>query len=153
MQPRKIYRQVPNFNLIPAEYQKPTISGRRLGLRLLLVMVIIAEVLFIQNLYREKSSLEAAITSTQQQIRQIEEELNIINSATALEQERQALEQEEQALKNNWRQLLTTQADWPQVLTALLLSQPQNIQLSTVRQDGNRLNAIGTASDYTALVE
>ncbi len=153
MQPRKAYRQVPNFNLIPSEYQKPTVSGRRLGLRLLLFVVIVAEILYIQKFYWEKLNLEAANTSTQQQIQKLEEKVNIVNSATALEQERQGLEQEGQTLKTDWGQLLATQADWPRVLTALFQSQPQDIQLSSVMQDGDRLNIAGTASSYTALVE
>lgn len=146
MQPSKIYRQVPNFNLIPLEYQKPTISGRRLWLRLLLVIVIVAEVLFIQNLYREKSTLEAATASTQQKILQIEEKLNLVNETKALEAERQALE-------DDWRELATKQTDWPKVLTALFQSKPKGVTLSSVQQDGRRLNTTGTASDYTALVE
>lgn len=151
MQPRKVYRQVPNFNLIPSEYQKPTVSGRRLGLRLLLFVVIVAEILYTQKLYWEKFTLEAANTSTQQQIQKLEENVNIVNSAKALEQERQALEQEGQTIKRDWEQLLATQADWPRVLTALF--QSQEIQLSSIMQDGDRLNVAGTASSYTALVE
>lgn len=146
MQPRKVYRQVPNFNLIPSEYQKPTISGRRLGLRLLVFVVIVAEILFTQNLYREKSALEAVTVSTQQQIQQIEEKLNLVNEIKALAAERQTL-------ADDWRELTTKQADWPRVLTALFQSQPREIKLSALGQDGNRLNATGTASDYTALVE
>lgn len=153
MQPRKVYRQVPNFNLIPSEYQKPTISGRRLGLRLLLFVVIVAEIIYTQKLYWERFNLEAANTSTQQQIQKLDEKVNIVNSAKALEEERQALEQEGQIIKRDWEQLLATQADWPRVLTALFQSQPQEIQLSSIMQDGDRLNVAGTASSYTALVE
>ncbi|MDO8688131.1 MAG: hypothetical protein Q7K41_06035, partial [Dehalococcoidales bacterium] len=94
MQPRKAYRQVPNFNLIPSEYQKPTVSGRRLGLRILLFVVIVAEILYIQKFYWDKLTIEAANTSTRQQIQKLEDKVNIVNSAQALEQERQGLKQE-----------------------------------------------------------
>ncbi|MFH0768214.1 MAG: PilN domain-containing protein [Chloroflexota bacterium] len=156
MQPRKIYRQVPNFNLIPLEYQKPTISFQRFSLRLLLVLVIAAEVFFITNLYQEKSTLEAAIDSTQQEIHQIEERLAVANAerdkAKELETTVEALKKEHQALEDDWSELAIKQADWPQVMAALFQSKPQGVNLSSVKQDGTRVDATGTTSDYAALL-
>ncbi|MBI4180958.1 MAG: hypothetical protein HY528_03420 [Chloroflexi bacterium] len=146
MQSSKTYRQVPNFNLIPLELQKPTISERRRWFYLLFVIVLLAEVFFIQNLYREKSVFEAATVSIQQQIPQLEEKLNLVSETGKLVAERQALE-------NDWRGLLTKQIDWPQVLEALLQYKPGGVAISSVTLEEGRLNVKGTSSDYTGLVE
>ncbi len=146
MKQREDYRQVPNFNLIPLEYQKPTISLQRFSLRVLLVLVIVAEVFFITNLYLEKSVLDTAIDSTRQKIGSIGAKVDLVKAREALEQERRALEAD-------WGELTMKQADWPQVLVALFQSKPRGVRLSSVKQDGSRLNVTGTASDYKTLVE
>lgn len=156
MQQKKIYRQVPNFNLIPAEYQKPTISFQRFLLRLLLILIIIVDVSFISILYNNKSTSKAAIDSTQQKIQQMEEQLATINAgntgAKELEATIEALRQERLVVEDDWK-ALTTQADWSRVMTAFFLSKPQGVRLSSVVQDGVRVNATGTVSDYATLIE
>ena len=145
-QPRRLYRQVPNFNFVPPEYQKPTIFSRRLLLRLLIITIIAAELFFIWNLYQEESSLEAAIDSAQLQIQQTEDKIAIVKAEKELKKERQALQ-------DDWKTLTAGQADWPQILSALLKSKPGEIELSSLKQDGKLINANGTASSYASLLQ
>lgn len=145
MQQKKNYRQVPNFNFIPPEYQKPAVFTRRFSLRLLFVLVIVAEVFFIQNLYQEKLTLEESVDSIQQKIQQVEEKTNIVNTEEALKQEHQVRE-------DTWRELRTNQADWPGITSALFLSKPQGVTLFSIKQDGGRVIATGITSDYAALI-
>lgn len=153
MQQRKVYHQVPNFNLIPLEYRRPTISFHRLAVRLLLVLVIVAEVFFIQNLYQEKSTLEVAVDSARQEIQQIEKKLAEVNAkkdeAKKLEATIEALKKEGEALE----ELGMKQADWHQVMAALFQSRSQGVELSSVKQNGARVNVTGIASNYAALLE
>ncbi len=145
-QPRKLYRQVPNFNLVPPEYQKPTVFSRRFLLRLLVIAIIAAELFAIWNLYQEKSSLEAAIDSAQLRIQQTEAKIAIVNSEKELKKERQALQ-------DDWKTLTAGQADWQQILSAFLKSKPEGIELSSLKQAGRLINADGTASDYASLLQ
>lgn len=145
-QPRRFYRQVPNFNLVPPEYRKPTIFSPRLLLRLLITTIIAAELFFIWNLYQEKSSLEMAIDSAQLQIQQTEDKIAIVSAEKNLKKERQALQ-------DDWKALTAKQTDWPQILSAFLKSKPGGIELSSLKQDGELVNANGTASDYPALLQ
>ena len=145
-QPRRLYRQVPNFNFVPPEYQKPPIFSRRLLLRLLIITIIAAELFFIWNLYQEESSLGAAIGSAQLQIQQTEDKIAIVNAEKELKKERQALQ-------DDWKALTARQADWPQILSAFLKFKPGGIELSLLKQDGELMNANGTTSDYASLLQ
>ena len=143
---RRLYRQVPNFSFVPPEYQKPNVLSRRLLLRLFIIAVIAVELFFIWNLYQEKVSLEAAIDSSQLQIQQTEDKNAIVNAVKELRKERQALQ-------DNWKTLTVRQADWPQILSSFLKSKPGGIELSLLTQDGELMNANGTASDYASLLQ
>ena len=146
-QPRRVYRQVPNFSFVPPEYQKPTIFSRRLLLRLLIIAVIAAELFIVRNLYQDKSSFEAAIDSAQLQIQQTEAKIAIVNAEEELKKERQALQ-------DNRRALTARQADWPQILSAFLKSKPGGIELFTLLTQGEEMmNANGTASNYASLLQ
>lgn len=145
-QTRRLYRQVPNFNLVPPEYQKPPIFSRRLLLRVVVVAIIAAELFAIWNLYQGKASLEEAINSAQLQTQQTEDKVAIVNAENELKKERQALQ-------DDWKTLTAGQADWPQILSALLKSKPGEIELSSLKQDGKLINAKGTASSYTSLLQ
>lgn len=140
---RRLYRQVPNFNFVPPEYQKPTIFSRRLLLRLLIIVVIAAELFFIWNLYQEKSSLEAAIDSAQLHIQQTEDKIAIVNAEEELKKEQQALQ----------GALTAIHADWPQIMLAFLESKPGGVELSWLKQEGDLMNVSGTASSYASLLE
>ena len=144
MQQRRIYRQVPNFNLLPAEYQRATTSVRRLSIRVLLGLVIVVELFLLWNLYQEKPTIEASIDSTQQQLRQIEQKVAIVNDIKALESGRPVL-------VNDWKGLTLKQADWAQVMAALVQSRPQGVELALVKRDGMQVIVTGTASDYATL--
>lgn len=157
MNQRTDYRQVPNFNLIPLEYREPTISFLRLSLRLLLVLLIAAQVLFIHNLYQERFTFEATIASAQQKIQQIDQKLKAANAkkteAKKIEATIESLEKERRTLEDDWRELVMKQPDWWRVMTAFFW-QPQGVELSSIRmQDATQVSATGTASDYAALFE
>ncbi len=139
MQPRKFYRQVPNFNLVPPEYQKPAIFSRRLLVRLLIIAIIAAELFFIWSLYQEKPMLEATIQQTKDKIAIVNAEKEVKN--------------EQQALQNDWKAVTAGQADWPQILSVFLESKPGGIELSLLKQAGESLNANGAASNYASLLE
>mgnify|MGYP001560286353 FL=1 len=143
---RRLYRQVPNFSFVPPEYKKPNVLSRRLLLRLFITAVIAVELFFIWNLYQEKASLEAAIDSSQLQIQQTEDKKAIVNAEKELRKERQVLQ-------DDWKTLTVRQIDWPQILSAFLKSKPGGIELSLLTQDGELMNANGTASDYASLLQ
>jgi len=151
------YRQVPNFNLIPPEYRRTTTSISRILLRLLLVIVIAIEALFIQTLYQEKLILDADAHSIQQKIQHVEESLTIVNAereeAKELETAIEALRQEHQALEDDLEQLRITQPDWPQVLDALFQSKCEGVQLSMVKLNETQVNATGAVPNYMTLIK
>ncbi|MFH0768720.1 MAG: hypothetical protein V1932_04035 [Chloroflexota bacterium] len=143
---RRLYRQVPNFNLVPPEYQKPAIFSRRFLLRLLVIAIVAAELFAIWNLYQEKSSLEADIASAQLQIQHTEDKVATVNAEKELKKERQALQ-------DDWETLTMGQADWPQILSAFLKSKPEGVELSSLKQEAGLINANGTASNYASLLQ
>ncbi len=145
-QTRRFYCQVPNFNLVPPQYRKPTMFSPRLLLRLLITTIIAAELLFIWNLYQEKPSLGIAIDSARLQIQQTEDKIAIVSAGKDLKKERQAFQ-------DDWKALTANQTDWPQILSAFLKSKPGGIELSSLKQDGELVNANGTASDYASLLQ
>ena len=111
MQQRKDYHQVPDFNFIPPEYRKPSISLFWFSLRFLLVLVIVAEASLIWYLQEERGSLQAIVNSRQQQIQLIEEKLVVVqakkeeakeleSAIELLDKERQAIEDQLQVLEN-----------------------------------------------------
>lgn len=153
MQPRKDYRQVPNFNFIPPEYRRPTLSPQRLSLRLLLVLVIVAEVFFVQNLYQQKSTLQAAINSTQQKIAQVEERIAKIANVSGSEATIKALRQEWEILERDRKELGMEQPNWSQVMSTFFQSQPKGVALDSIQQLTGVVNITGTALNYPALIE
>lgn len=158
MQQRKDYRRVPNFNLMPLEYQRPAIPLKRLALRILLVLVIAVEVLFIPNLYQQKSSLEAAIELAQRNMQQIDNKIAAManvqgKDAAALAAALKALREKVGGLENDWNALGMEQPNWSAVIAAFYQSKPGGVQLTSVNQSAGLVTVTGTASDYPTLVD
>ncbi|MDP2919564.1 MAG: PilN domain-containing protein [Dehalococcoidia bacterium] len=158
MQQRKDYRRVPNFNLVPLEHRKPTVSFRRLSLRFLLVIVIVAEAFLIRNLNQQKSSLEAAIDTAQRKMQQIDKEIAIIanvqgKDAATLEAALKALRERVGGLDKDWKALGMEQPNWSAVIAIFYQSKPGGVQLTSLNQSAERVTATGTASDYRTLLD
>ena len=106
MKQRQDYRQVPKFNLISVEYKRPPVNYRQLLFRLLLIVVIVVELVYIWNLSQERYTLESNIESVQWEIQQIQEnaeiELAAVDAkkeeANVLDEEITALDEESTAL-------------------------------------------------------
>ncbi len=157
MQQRKDYRQVPNFNLIPLEYRKPTISFRRLLPRLLLALVIAIEVSFLPSLYLEKSTLKSTMATTQQRMQQIEGQLASVDAkkqeAAQLLATIETLKKERETLETDGKELKIKQADWSKVMAAFFQQSPGVKLQSMIQQGTTQVTAKGTASSYAALLD
>lgn len=154
------YQGIPNFNLIPPEYRRPTVPRRKLVIYLLLLLMIIVVVSFSPGLYQRMSAHEAAIEALLRDIQSIEEELEVVTAERGEAAEFlvtiREMKDEHQALLNqgqgDWRELGVNPAEWHRVTFAVFRSRLLGVQLSSIGVQGMEVALSGTAPDYVALL-
>ncbi len=145
-QSRRFYRQVPNFNLVPLEYRRPTVFSPRPLLRLAIAVIIVGELFFLWDLSEQKASIETAVDAARLQIQQTENKIAMVNAEGGLKKERQSLQ-------DDWKALTANRPDWPEILSAFFKSKPAGIDLTSLDEKGGVVKANGFAPDYSSLLQ
>ncbi|MBI2830429.1 MAG: PilN domain-containing protein [Chloroflexi bacterium] len=156
MEQRKAYRRVPNFNFIPPEYRMPTISLRRLSFRAVLVLIAVIEILVVQSLYAERSSIKANTDAAQRKTRQIEKRMETVNvnkqEAVKLQATIDALKKYQETTELSQKELGLEQVNWARVMNTFFQSKPEGVTLQRIAKQERQVSITGTAADYATLV-
>ncbi|MBI2851825.1 MAG: hypothetical protein HYX84_01800 [Chloroflexi bacterium] len=157
MNQKQNYRQVPNLNFIPLEFQRRLLPSRAMLVRVSLAALIGVGILINGFLYMENLAVKADTDAAQERIEQANSKLEAANlrrgDAAKIQADIDALQKEALSLKEEWRELQAGQG-WPEVLSAVFGARTSGVDLNSVTKQGISQVAIsGNATSYSAVLE
>lgn len=148
--PDRHWRQVPKINILPRRRRTPPIV---LLVRGILVLILVLEVFWVQQLYRGKAVAVEAIgvakASLDREQRQLTAEQR---SVEALQAQLNQLQQQRDARETAYKQATGSGIDWhTAVATLLAVEAPEVTYESVAVQEGNKVVLKGVAKEAGAI--